>query len=128
MSDALRAEIASVNESWNAAFNRGDARAVAALYADDAQLSPGDGRVLTGRAEIEKLFQSFIDNGVHHHFIDIASVHGEGDLAYEVGTWGAEGAEQDGAAPSFGGTVVHVFRRSEDGGWKSKLHIWNLAG
>lgn len=32
-----------------------------------ARGAPGNGKVLRGRAEIEKLFKSFIDAGVHNH-------------------------------------------------------------
>lgn len=127
MNEQLRSEIQSVNDKWNSAFNSGDANAVAALYAEDARLSPGDGRVLTGRAAIENLFQSFIDNGVHNHTIEIIETHGDGNVAYEVAKWSANGAEKDGQKPTFGGILVHVFHRGDDGNWKSQTHIWNAA-
>ena len=124
----IRSVIESLNSTWNDTFNGGDAAAVAALYAEDATLSPGNGQTLVGRAEIENLFKSFIDAGVHNHTIEIIAAHGNGDFAYEVAKWSANGAEQDGAKPTFGGILVNVFRRGDDGKWQSQTHVWNAGG
>ncbi|MDX1605431.1 MAG: DUF4440 domain-containing protein, partial [Candidatus Competibacterales bacterium] len=62
--------------AWDEAFNAGDTAAVAAMYAEDARLSPGDGRVLEGRAAVQELFQGFIDYGVNNHMIEVISARG----------------------------------------------------
>lgn len=50
-------EMQKLAEDYTAAWNKGDAKAVAALHARDAiQITP-DGRVNVGRAEIEKSLQ-----------------------------------------------------------------------
>jgi len=121
----IRSVIESLNATWNEAFNRGDASAVAALYRENATLSPGNGKVLRGRAEIENLFQSFIDNGVAKHRIEIVDVRAEGDFAYEVARWSANGPEKDGKATNLRGVLMHVFKRGEDGEWKSVTQVWN---
>ena len=123
----LHTVVTGLNSSWNEAFNRGDASAVAALYDEKATLSAGNGKTLVGRSEIEKLFKGFIDGGVHKHTIDIVEVYGNGDFAYEVATWSAKGREKDGKEPAFGGVLTNVFERGTDGKWKSMSHVWNVS-
>ena len=123
----MQTVVEGLNSTWNKAFNKGDASAVAALYHEKATLSPGNGKTLVGRAEIEKLFKSFIDNGVHNHAIEIVDVHGKGDFAYEVAKWSAKGREKDGKEPTFGGVLINVFQRGADGKWKSLSHVWNTS-
>jgi uncharacterized protein (TIGR02246 family) len=123
----IRSVIESLNSTWNNAFNSGDASAVAALYAENATISPGNGQILVGRAEIEKLFKTFIDNGVHNHIIEIIKAHRDGNYAYEVAKWSANGPMKDGKKPTFGGILVNVFHRGDDGNWRSQTHIWNAS-
>ena len=123
----VRTVVTGLNSSWNEAFNKGDASAVAALYDEKATLSAGDGKTLAGRSEIEKLFKGFIDGGVHNHTIDIVEVYGNGDFAYEVARWSAKGRAKDGKEPAFGGILTNVFERGADGKWKSMSHVWNTA-
>lgn len=50
----LNAEIAAVGNAWKAAFERGDAAALAAVYAEQVDLVNMDGSVVTvTRAEVE---------------------------------------------------------------------------
>jgi uncharacterized protein (TIGR02246 family) len=123
----VRTVVTGLNSSWNEAFNRGDASAVAALYDEKATLSAGNGKTLMGRSEIEKLFKGFIDGGVHKHTIDIVEVYGNGDFAYEVATWSAKGRDKDGKESAFGGVLTNVFERGADGKWKSLSHVWNTS-
>ena len=124
---SVRTVVSGLNSSWNEAFNKGDASAVAALYGERATLSAGDGKTLVGRSEIEKLFKGFIDGGVHEHTIDIVEVYGNGDFAYEVARWSAKGRAKDGKEPGFGGVLTNVFERGTDGKWKSMSHVWNTS-
>jgi uncharacterized protein (TIGR02246 family) len=123
-----RAVITALNTKWNKAFNSGDPKSVAALYNEDAILSPGNGEVLEGRDAIESLFRSFIENGVHDHTIEIIDVHHDGNTMYEVSKWSAYGAEKEGTKPVFGGIFVNVFQIDHNGEWKSHLHTWNTSG
>src|SRR5438552_17697788 len=78
----MQTVVEGLNSTWNKAFNKGDASAVAALYHEKATLSPGHGKTLVGRAEIEKLFKSLIYDGVQNHNINIVLVHGNGVFVY----------------------------------------------
>jgi hypothetical protein len=42
----IRTVVTGLNSSWNEAFNKGDASAVAALYDEKATLSAGNGKTL----------------------------------------------------------------------------------
>ena len=123
----LRSTLEQLNANWNQALNSGNAAAVAALYTEQATLSPGNGQTLVGRAAIEQLFKSFVDNGVHNHTIEIVDVGGDSRMAYQVAKWSANGAEKDGKKPSFGGILMSVFERRADGKWLARSHVWNMA-
>ena len=127
MTTSIHTTIAALNSTWNQTFNRGDAAALANLYAADATLSPGNGQTLIGRAEIEKLFQSFIDGGVHQHSIDIVTASGNDQFMTQVAKWNAHGAAQDGNTPSFGGILMSTFQQDSDGQWRVSAHVWNMA-
>jgi len=94
---------------------------VAAMYAEDAKVIAGDGTVKTGRAEIEALFQSFIDSGFGQHELSLESASGTSDLIYGSGSWTGVGGDGN----TYGGKVVHVYEMQDDGSWKAVLHMWN---
>lgn len=54
--DAREKEVRSVSDAFVAAWNKHDAKALAALWAPEGDLINPFGRVATGRAEVEKLF------------------------------------------------------------------------
>lgn len=120
-----RSILEAINVTWNAAFNSGDIKGLVSLYAEDAILSPGDGKVLVGREEIEKLFNSFIDGGVHDHTLEIVESGATDNMMYQVARWGAKGAETNGETPAFGGITTNVLQKNADGQWLTKTHIWN---
>ena len=49
------AQIQKLNDQWMAAFNKGDAAAVAAMYTVDAYVLPAGGEMVKGRPAIEAL-------------------------------------------------------------------------
>ena len=51
---ADEAAIRTILDARNAAYNKHDAHALAAAYAQDADLITGTGRLVSGRADIEK--------------------------------------------------------------------------
>src|SRR5262249_52783610 len=48
--------IQKLNDEWAAAFNKGDAGAVAALYTADAYVLPAGAPMVKGRADIQKFW------------------------------------------------------------------------
>ncbi|MGF6917397.1 YybH family protein [Paraburkholderia sp. 40] len=114
------------NTAWNAAFNKGDAHGLAAMYDDKAVVSPGNGTTVQGRAEIEKLFKSYFDAGVHDHTIDVVQANRVGNVMYETANWTAV-AEKDGKKTPYKGVLVKVMTKGADGKWRTTAHTWNAA-
>ena len=54
MAEAVRREIEQRVREFEAAYNRGDMAALAALYAEDAALMPPDRGTITGRPAIQR--------------------------------------------------------------------------
>jgi uncharacterized protein (TIGR02246 family) len=52
-----KATIEKLNDAWTAAFNKGDAAAVAALYTEDAYVLPPGSAMVKGRAAIEAFWR-----------------------------------------------------------------------
>lgn len=122
----IRSIIEAANTEWNKALNSGKVNELAAFYTGNATLSPGNGKTLVGRAEIENLFKSFVDAGVHNHTLEIIEVGGSDQLIFQVARWSAQGAEANGETPSFGGITTSVFEPSADGNWLTRTHLWNV--
>jgi uncharacterized protein (TIGR02246 family) len=114
------------NTAWNAAFNKGDARGLAAMYDTTAVVSPGNGTTVQGRADIEKLFKSYFDAGVHDHTIEVVQAHRVGNVMYETANWTAV-AEKDGKKTPYKGVLVKVMTKGADGQWRTTAHTWNAA-
>ena len=120
-SDDVTAAVQTLNTKWDKAFNSKDAASVASLYAENGRVVTGDGKILNGRAEIQGLFQSFMDGGFHEHKIEMIDVKVNGDIAYETGTWSGVGGDKK----TYGGHLVNIYERQSGGGWQAVLHIWN---
>ncbi|MFM0325966.1 YybH family protein [Caballeronia glebae] len=114
------------NATWNAAFNKGDVPGLIALYDEKAVVSPGNGKTIQGRAEIEKLFKSYFDAGVHDHTIDVVSARHVGNVMYETANWTAV-AEKDGKKTPYKGVLLKVMVKGADGKWRTTAHTWNAA-
>ena len=127
LSDNTEATIQAVNIEWNKALNSGNVKDLAALYTENATLSPGNGKTLVGRAEIENLFKSFVDGGVHNHSLEIIEVGSSGKIIYQVAKWSAQGAETDGETPTFGGITTSILEKDANGKWLARTHVWNIA-
>ena len=110
-----------LNAKWDESFNKGDAVAVAALYAEDGRVVTGDGNVVDGQAEIQTLFQGFIDSGATNHKLEMIDVKESGDVIWETANWSLIGGDKK----EYGGKVVNIYQKQSDGSLKAHLHIWN---
>ena len=121
----IRTVIADNNQRWNDAFNSGNADAVAALYTQDATVLPHTHDVITGVENIRSFWRSVMDAGFRDHTIEIIDAYVKGDLAYETARWMATGPSEGGGKQPFGGSLINIFERQDDGSWKARLHMWN---
>ncbi|HTP12234.1 MAG TPA: DUF4440 domain-containing protein [Bacteroidota bacterium] len=89
-------QIRRIAEEWKDTYNRNDAAAGAALYAEDGyyvsqHLTTG---IIQGRDAIRANIQRGIDSGGHVDSIEVLRLEIKGDFAYEVGTYQATNAGQ----------------------------------
>lgn len=122
---ADEAEIAKSAPAWAAAYNAGDADALAAMYSEDATLQPPGAPAATGRDAIRAFLAADSANskaaGVTFHIPQAGAVDVSGDLAYEAGTYSvtdASGATVD------TGKYIGVFQK-RDGKWLYVRDTWN---
>lgn len=105
-------DLATLRTSYVDAFNGKDAKAVAALYTDDAVVITEEGQMIMGRAEIAKSMEKDAANWPHA-VIKSDSTRVYGATAVDVGTWTvhpAEGGEHV--------TKYLVVLRHDMNGWK----------
>jgi uncharacterized protein (TIGR02246 family) len=105
-----------------AASNRGDADALADLYADDAMLLPPDHEPIRGRRAIGEFWRQGTDEGLQ---VTTLTVEVDGDLGYLVGRYKLPPTEEE---PADSGKYVMCLKRQRDGSWKLTADIWNRSG
>jgi uncharacterized protein (TIGR02246 family) len=118
-------QVKAAYAAWNAAFNKGDAKAVAAFYAEDALLLPADHQVIKGRAGVETYFAGLIANGLTGHELELIQVDPGSDMVVGAAKWSVKGKDANGAAATFGGVTTHVFAKAPDGSLQLALHTFN---
>jgi uncharacterized protein (TIGR02246 family) len=125
IADPIDDQIRTAYSAWNAAFNKGDPKAVAAFYTDDASFLPATHDVIQGPDGVEKFFSSLFTNGVTDHTLDLIRSTGDDKIVIAAAKWSAAGRDASGKATRFGGVATHVFERQPDGSLKLKLHTFN---
>jgi uncharacterized protein (TIGR02246 family) len=121
---ADEAAIRAQSMSWEKAYNAGDAKGVAAQYADDALLLPPGAPGVSGRAAILEFFTKDIANSKAAGAIFVINpktdVGVSGDTGWESGTYKAtvKGAVVE------TGKFLSVSRR-KDGKWHYIRDTWN---
>jgi|SoiMetStandDraft_5_1073268.scaffolds.fasta_scaffold16201_3 uncharacterized protein (TIGR02246 family) len=100
------------------ALHKGDVDAAVALYEPNASLVLyGSGQVVTGRAAIREVLQSFVDLKLQITMEVTAVQNGDGDLALTRTKTTATGVDADGQPVSMSGRTVELVRRQPDGTW-----------
>jgi uncharacterized protein (TIGR02246 family) len=125
--DEVRKAVEAANAEWTAAFNRGDAVAVAALYTEGAILMPPDIEMVRGRQGIQEFWQARIQRGLKDAVLTTVEVQADGNTAYEIGRVSLTFYAKDQAPKPISGKYVVVWKRQADGRWKLHVDIWNSA-
>ena len=121
---ADEAAIRAQTTSWEKAYNGGDAKAVAALYADDALLLPPGASGVSGRAAILAFFTKDIADSTAAGAVFVV------DPKTDVGVSGNMGWESGTYKVTVKGAVVETGKflsvsRKKDGKWLYLRDTWN---
>jgi uncharacterized protein (TIGR02246 family) len=106
-----------------AAYNRGDAAAMAALYTEDGQLLAPNAPTMTGREAVQGFWQAVMDMGVEKVAIFTGEVEDHGDTATEVSEFKLFGA---GDQELDQGKFIVIWKKV-DGQWKLHRDIFNSS-
>ena len=112
-------------ERWTQALRealaRGDARAAAALYADDGKLLSPAAELFAGRRDIEGYWRAGIALGLSGLEVDGVEVESSEGLAVETGRYVLAGAPH----VLDRGKYLVLHRRQADGTWRRAVDVFN---
>ncbi len=121
----LKSDVAAAYAAWDVAFNKGDAKTLAAAYLPNANVLPPTHEVASGPAAIEKFWAGMFANGVTDHKLEVIDAGGDGKVVYGTANWSAKGKDKDGKPANFSGLSTTVFERQTDNSLKLRLHTFN---
>jgi uncharacterized protein (TIGR02246 family) len=117
-----KATIDKLNESFMAAFQKGDTAAIGQMYAEDAYLLPSGGEMVRGRAAIQAFWTKAAE-GIGDFKLTTVDVKPLGnDAAREIGTFTLKSKGQP--PQEVAGKYVVVWQKV-GGDWKLATDIWN---
>ena len=117
-----RATIEKLNDVWTAAFDKGDAAAVAALYTEDAYVLPPGSEMVKGRAAIEAFWRQAAQQMGDAKLTTVDVLPLGPEAAREVGTVTLKTKTQP---PQEVVAKYVVVWRKVGGDWKLATDIWN---
>ena len=117
-----KATIEKLNDAWTAAFSKGDAAAVAALYTEDAYVLPPGSAMVKGRAAIEAFWRQAAQQMTDAKLTTLDVLPLGRSAAREIGTVTLKTKSQP--PQEVVGKYVVVWRKvGRD--WKLATDIWN---
>ncbi len=119
-------QIKAASKAWDEAFNAGDAKALAALYAPDAMMLPPNAEPVKGRKSIEEFWAGSIEGVKGKLEIQealVPEVLVQGDLAYSLNRFTI--LDVDGEVVDRG-KYVAIWKRG-DGQWRIYRDILNTS-
>ena len=118
----VEGQLVDFYQQWNAAFDRRDAEAFVALYADDARLMPPGSEALIGRAAIKAYIEAgFFAAGVEGSEMLSAVTIEAGDHVTDIGTY----AITFGGGIEMRGNYMTMFRTDADGQLRACYDIFS---
>jgi len=115
--------IQKLEDQWGAAFNKGDAAAVAAMYTDDAFVLPAGAELVSGRDKIAAFWGQATQQlgDVKCTSLDVKPLGR--NAAREIGTCTFK---TKGQTPQDGDLKYAVVWRKINGQWLFNTDIWNM--
>jgi ketosteroid isomerase-like protein len=115
--------IATANQQLVTAFRQQDARAIAGLYGERAQILPASSPPLQGRRAIQSFWQAILDLRFTEIRLQTAELEAEGQFAHEVGSYALVGPS-NGSQPACSGRYLAIWRQTGDQ-WQIHRTLWN---
>ena len=123
-SSTVRAAIEQAGVRFAEACGRGDAKAVAAFYTEDAIAFPPGAAMVKGRQAIQQMWQETMDSGVKSLSFTVIDVGASGDLAHETGT-ALMNVQPAGKESTTASVKYVVLWKKQGNDWKLHRDIWN---
>lgn len=124
---AARSDKEAIQEAarqFSAAYMRGDAEAMTALYTPDAVIFPERSHAISGHDALQRYWTARPGQKITRHLLIPTDVTVDGKHAYDHGVFEIAGERNGKAWGPFRGKYLVVWRR-EAGGWKMQLDMWN---
>ena len=121
----IKSDIDAANAKFVDAFNKGDAAAVAQLYAENATALPPGAPMAKGRDAIQAFWQGAIKAGVKNISLKALRVDQFGRAAREIGQFSLDAPNAQQQVQHVEGKYVVLWRRI-GGSWKLDTDIWNM--
>lgn len=118
--------LAENRAAFVAALAGRDAKAAAAVYAEDARLLPPSADLIEGRQAIAAFWRAGLEAGISDVELEPLQVQPYDGVAYEIGRY-ALWMEPDGEAGPVvdRGKYVLVHERQADGSWRRAVEMFN---
>lgn len=123
VSTELQATISAANDTFMAAFARGDAKGLAELYTAEGQVLAPNAEIVSGQKALEGFWQALFGMGIKQALLEIQELEDHGDTAIEVSNYTLKGAE--GQVLDQGKYIV--IWKLVDGDWKLHRDIFNSS-
>ena len=125
-SQADLSQINTLRDQFAAAYNAGDASAVARLYTDDAIMLPAHQPAVEGRQAIQASLQTTFQSHTAKMVITPLETQVFGDWAYDRGAFSVTVTPKAGGKPvEDAGKYLVMLKRLPDGSWRVHRHIDN---
>jgi len=121
----VKSDIAAANQKFGAAYDAGDAAAIARLYTEHAIVLPPGSNMVTGREAIQRVWAGAMQSGLKFTGLRTVSVEQYGNAAREIGQYTAEAPNPQKQMTKLDGKYVVVWKRV-NGTWMLDSDIWNL--
>lgn len=119
-----KAAIQDAARQFSAAYMRGDADAMTALYTPDAVIFPERSHAITGHDALRRYWTASPGQKITRHLLIPTDVTVDGRHAYDHGIFEIAGERNGKSWGPFRGKYLVVWRREPDG-WKMQLDMWN---
>jgi uncharacterized protein (TIGR02246 family) len=122
---SIDAAIRAVADQYVKATLAGDAKAIAALYTEDAVEMPPNEPAVKGRAAIQQHYEKLFKEGKVSRFtLTHLETRSAGDIGYDVGTYNQSMTPAGGTDMPDSGKFVVILKRM-GGSWRVAYAIYN---